>query len=150
MDWYVWLAPLLLLPIVGLFRLVGCGLDETGDGGPSIRSIVVVWNIPPFPLADYTIRVNCEVDGIPKTAQTNVDFKDEQTGKLTIQLPEVALDKKVEVDCESRVFKVGKQFTLSSGTFSSKKAMFRFDLEYEKQGSETDYVEEGFSLTYQG
>ena len=27
MDWYIFLTPLLLLPIIFLFRLVGCALD---------------------------------------------------------------------------------------------------------------------------
>ena len=44
MNWYIFLTPLLLLPIIFLFRLVGCGLDTSGssqgdgddggDGGP--------------------------------------------------------------------------------------------------------------------
>jgi hypothetical protein len=33
MDWYIFLAPLLLLPIIFLFRLVGCTLDTRGAGG---------------------------------------------------------------------------------------------------------------------
>jgi len=46
MNWYIFLTPLLLLPIIFLFRLVGCGLDTSGiprgdgddgdDGGPRI------------------------------------------------------------------------------------------------------------------
>ena len=46
MDWYIFLAPLLLLPIIFLFRLVGCTLDTAGtpvdggdgDGGDGARS----------------------------------------------------------------------------------------------------------------
>jgi hypothetical protein len=37
MDWYIFLTPLLLLPIIFLFRLVGCGYPEFGwrrDGAP--------------------------------------------------------------------------------------------------------------------
>jgi len=40
MDWYIFLTPLLLLPIIFLFRLVGCTQDYAGfevgggDGGP--------------------------------------------------------------------------------------------------------------------
>src|SRR5262245_60450983 len=34
MDWYIFLTPLLLVPIIFLFRLVGCGLDTSGDPGP--------------------------------------------------------------------------------------------------------------------
>jgi hypothetical protein len=33
MDWYIFLTPLLLLPIIFLFRLVGCGLDTSGVFG---------------------------------------------------------------------------------------------------------------------
>jgi hypothetical protein len=33
MDWYIFLTPLLLLPIIFLFRLVGCALDSSGVPG---------------------------------------------------------------------------------------------------------------------
>jgi hypothetical protein len=60
MDWYIFLTPLLLLPILFLFRLVGCSYPDFqyrddgdgGDGGPSEINItfklIIADPIPPL------------------------------------------------------------------------------------------------------
>jgi hypothetical protein len=57
MDWYIFLTPLLLLPIIFLFRLVGCSYPDfqyrdDGDGGPSEINItfklIIADPIPPL------------------------------------------------------------------------------------------------------
>jgi hypothetical protein len=56
MDWYIFLTPLLLLPIIFLFRLVGCTQDyagfevgDGGDGGPLINITFVLNIADPIP-----------------------------------------------------------------------------------------------------
>src|SRR6266536_4455247 len=59
MDWYIFLAPLLLLPIIFLFRLVGCsypdfqyrdnGDDGEDDGAPLINITFVLNIVDPIP-----------------------------------------------------------------------------------------------------
>jgi hypothetical protein len=60
MDWYIFLAPLLLVPIIFLFRLVGCTQDfdalGRGDGAPD--------QTPDQPPYNITFILNI-VDGIP-------------------------------------------------------------------------------------
>jgi len=60
MDWYIFLTPLILLPIIFLFRLVGCSYpdfqyrddgDDGGDGGPLINitfKLIIADAIPPI------------------------------------------------------------------------------------------------------
>ena len=67
MDWYIFLTPLLLLPILFLFRLVGCSYpdfqyrddgDDGDDGGPLINitfELIIVNEIPPIPHVDNLI-----------------------------------------------------------------------------------------------
>jgi len=67
MDWYIFLTPLLLLPIFFLFRLVGCSYpdfqyrddgDDGDDGGPLINitfELIIVNEIPPIPHVDNLI-----------------------------------------------------------------------------------------------
>ncbi len=71
MDWYIFLTPLLLLPIIFLFRLVGCTQDyagfevgggEGGDGDPNLATT-------------YTLTG-------PDTLEAGVDSKD-----FTVSLP---------------------------------------------------------------
>jgi len=59
MDWYIFLTPLLLLPILFLFRLVGCTQDyagfevgdgdDGGDGGTLINITFVLNIVDPIP-----------------------------------------------------------------------------------------------------
>ena len=59
MDWYIFLTPLILLPIIFLFRLVGCtqdyagfevgGGDDGGDGGTLINVTFVLNIVDPIP-----------------------------------------------------------------------------------------------------
>ena len=68
MDWYIFLTPLLLLPIIFLFRLVGCTQDYAGfevgggEGGPDLATT-------------YTLTG-------PDTLESGVDSKD-----FTVSLP---------------------------------------------------------------
>jgi len=60
MDWYIFLTPLILLPIIFLFRLVGCSYpdfqyrddgDDGDDGGPLINitfKLIIADAIPPI------------------------------------------------------------------------------------------------------
>ena len=57
MDWYIFLTPLILLPIIFLFRLVGCTTDYAdfttrGDGGDGLINItfklIIADPIPPL------------------------------------------------------------------------------------------------------
>jgi hypothetical protein len=54
MDWYIFLTPLLLLPIIFLFRLVGCsypdfqyrdGSGDDGDDSPPLINITFILNV---------------------------------------------------------------------------------------------------------
>ena len=70
MDWYIFLTPLLLLPIIFLFRLVGCSYpdfqyrddgedgDDGNDGVPLINitfELIIVNAIPPIPHVDNSL-----------------------------------------------------------------------------------------------
>jgi hypothetical protein len=60
MDWYIFLTPLLLLPIIFLFRLIGCGLDEHGGySGPGYSG-------PPYTTNGKTFILT--TNGIPETS----------------------------------------------------------------------------------
>jgi hypothetical protein len=52
MDWYIFLTPLLLLPIIFLFRLIGCGLDTTGGNQ---AKVVILTAKPISPITDHPI-----------------------------------------------------------------------------------------------
>jgi hypothetical protein len=57
MDWYIFLTPLLLLPIIFLYRLIGCGLDETGHLYTTIVTLdhEGIPTIPGNPILQFTV-----------------------------------------------------------------------------------------------
>ncbi len=115
MDWYIFLTPLLLLPIIFLFRLVGCGTEFTGqidpprdgdDGGSDLGKIYTLMGPDPnkgepgvaskefkvtflydqTDLQSLTVWPNDGDDG-GTFAGTGGDYAvDQQTGVLTFQL----------------------------------------------------------------
>jgi len=110
MDWYIFLTPLLLLPIIFLFRLVGCGTTFTGfdgddkdsdlgkiytlmapdpnKGEPGVASneFKVTFLYDQTDLQSLTVWPNDGDDG-GTFAGTGGDYAvDQQTGVLTFQL----------------------------------------------------------------
>jgi hypothetical protein len=85
MSWYVFLAPLLLLPIVSLLAFVGCGLDEAG--GFAGVPVTIKWTSSQLIGHVLWLQFACDYDedSGPKTAQTK-SLSDLSPGSVVLHL----------------------------------------------------------------
>src|SRR5262245_30105384 len=91
MDWFVVLAPLLLLPVVVLFAFVACldGEESLGSVTGWDQAVILAWSGLPAKADQltFTCRLTTQTTGVSETRNPTTTPPLIATDKLTIKLP---------------------------------------------------------------